>query len=108
MSVEADACYALPTWRLQPGLQFKKANRLMRSAMDLHLLPFLLGARSRNDLQHFIGDLLLSASAAVRLVDGRAFCLFFFFYTVDRTTNQVQTPSLPYENSFVCPRCANF
>ena len=51
----------------------------MRSAMDLHLLPFLLGARSRNDLQHFIGDLLLSASAAVRLVDGRAFGLFFFF-----------------------------
>ena len=51
-----------------------------RSAMDLHRLPFLLGSRSRNDLQHFIGDLLLSASAAVRLVDGRAFCLFFFFF----------------------------
>ena len=27
MSVEADACHALPIWRLQPGLQFKKANR---------------------------------------------------------------------------------
>ena len=36
------------------------------------------------------------------------FFSFFFFFTVDRTTNQVQTPSLPYESSFVCPRCANF
>ena len=34
-------------------------SQSMRSAMDLHLLPFLLGSRSRNDLQHFIGDLLL-------------------------------------------------
>ena len=30
-----------------------------------------------------------------------------FFFTVDRTTNRVQTPSLPYESSFVCPRYAN-
>ena len=57
-----------------------KKSQSTRSAMDLHLLPFLLGSRLRNDLQHFIGDLLLSASAAVRLVDGRAFCLFSFFF----------------------------
>ena len=62
------------------NLAFNLKMPLMRSAMDLHLLPFLLGSRSRNDLQHFSGDLLLSASAAVRLVDGRAFCLFFFFF----------------------------
>ena len=35
-------------------------------------------------------------------------CFFFFFFTVDRTTNRVQTPSLPYESSFVCPRCVKF
>ena len=44
---------------------------------------------------------------------GRRSCLFFFFFfffffSVDRTTNRVQTPSLPYESSFVCPRCVNF
>ena len=70
----------------------------MRSAMDLHLLPFLLGARSRNDLQHFIGDLLLSASAAVRLVDGHAFCPFFFyffFYFYCRSHNESGPNPLP-------------
>ena len=92
------------------NLAFK--SQPMTSVMDLHLLPFLLGlVRNRTmTCKHFIGYLLLSAtcaSAAVRLVDGRTF-FFFFFFTVDHTTNQVQTPSLPYESSFVCPRCANF
>ena len=32
----------------------------------------------------------------------------FFFFAVDRTTNRVQTPSPPYESSFVCPRRVKF
>ena len=40
--------------------------------------------------------------------DRSRFFFLFFFVTVDRTTNWVQTPSLPYESSFVCPRCVNF
>ena len=39
--------------------------------------------------------------------DRATVALPFFFFTVDRTTNRVQAPSLPYESSFVCPRRAN-
>ena len=94
---------------LQPGLQ--KPINICDESIDCSRMhaPSAFFAwtclRSRNDLRHFIGHLLLSASAAARSVDGRA---FFFFFTVDRTTNRVQTPSLPYESSFVCPRCVNF
>ena len=51
-----------------------------------------------------------SASVAARrgTSSDRFFLLLFFFFTVNRTTNRVQTPSLPYESSFVCPRCVNF
>ena len=65
-------------------------------------------SRSRNDLRRFIGDFLFN-NCKRRSAIGRRSCFFFFFFlTVDRTTNRVLTPSLPYESSFVCPRCANF
>ena len=88
----AGICHALPIWRLQPGLQ-KPIDEISDGSAPPAFFAWNC-SRSRNDLQHFIGDLLLSASAAVRLVDGRAFFVFLvvFLFTVDRTTNQVQTP----------------
>ena len=95
-----------------PSTWPSKANRylLWIVCSCMHAPPAFFAwtcSRSRNYLRHFIGDFLLTASAAARLVDNRAFFLFFFF-TVDHTTNRVLTPYLPYESSFVCPRCANF
>ena len=76
---EANACHALPIWRLQSGLQ-KPIDDISDGPAPPAFFFAWTCSRSRNDLQHFIGDLLLSASAAVRLVDGRAFLLLFFFF----------------------------
>ena len=85
-------------------------NRL-QSDHSMHPVPFFFAWicwRSRHDFRQFFWDLLLSASASAAAGSGNGRASFFFFFTVDRTTNRVQTPSLPYESSFVCPRRANF
>ena len=66
-------------------------------------------SRSCNNLMgHFIGDLLFMQAPQRDRSHFFSFFPFFFFVTVDRTTNRVQTPSLPYESLFVCPRYVNF
>ena len=86
-----------------------KSNRYLRWIDCSHIacisrLFSWTSSRLRNDSRHFMRFTLICKR---RSAIGRRSC-FIFFFTVDRTTNRVQTPSLPYESSFVCPRRANF
>ena len=90
---EADASHSLPIWRLQPGLQKPIDDISDGSAPPAFFAWTCL--RSRNDFQHFIGDLLLSASAAVRLVDGRALSFLFLFFFYCRSHNESGPNPLP-------------
>ena len=79
--IEADACHALPIWRPQPGMAFKSQS--MRSAMDLHLLPFLLGiVRDRAMTWNTFLEICsyLQAPQCDWLTVALFFFFFFFFY----------------------------
>ena len=92
---EVDSCHALPIWRLQPGLQ-KPIDDISDGSAPPSFFFAWTCLRSRNDFQHFIGDMLLSASAAVRLVDGRAlFFLFLFLFFYCRSHNESGPNPLP-------------
>ena len=68
-----------------PSTWPSKANRYLRWIVCscMHAPPAFFAwtcSRSCNYLRHFIRDFLLTASAAARLVDSRAFFLSFFFF----------------------------
>ena len=110
VSVNAYLAPSIITWP-------SKANRYLRwiDCSRMHAPPAFFARtclRSRNDLRQFnlleICSQCKHHSAISRAFLSFFFFFFFFFVNVDRTTNRVQTPSLPYESSFVCPRCVNF
>ena len=105
---EADACHASPApiWRLQPGLQ-KPINDISDGSA-----PPAFFCLDLFEIAQWLANTLLDICSYLQLgqapqCDWLTVALFFFFFS--RLHNESgPNPSLPYESSFVCPRCANF
>ena len=101
---EADACHALPIWRLQSGLQKPIDDISDGSAppaffcLDLfEIAQWLATLYWRFALKKWV----LSASAAVRLVDGCACFFFFFLLSIAQRIRSKPPPSHMKVLSFV-------
>ena len=90
-------CLSLPY--LAPSTRLSKANRYLRwidcSRMHApHALFVWTCSRSHNDLRHFIGDLLLSASPAAQSAANGFFFFFFFLLSIAQRIGSKPLPPI--------------